>query len=433
MKNINRRGFIKTTATGIAGLSMLPWLNSCNLGANDTIRLGVIGLGQQSVFLINGFNKVPGVKVVAGADVYDVKRERFRQNVTRLHEAKELKPEADVYKDYRKLLDRQDIDVVVIATPDHWHAFQLLDAVDAGKDIYLEKPVTFTIEEGKKIVKAVRDNNIILGVGSQQRSDPNFQHAVNLVRDGKLGELTQINAWVGPTPEPYTLPVEEVPQGLDWDAWLGPNPYIHYNHRLNPPISLDPVENEQFWANWRYYQGIGGGFICDWGAHNFDIAQWALDKDNGGPVRIVPIGAEDNEHIFFEYENGLKVVNAPFTEDQNFGVKFWAGNTWVEVSRQHYAASDDALLPPEKEDGVADVPYETGTPHMVDYIESLRARKDPIAPVNAGHRSGSLGILANIATDLQRPLDWDAEKETFVNDSEADKHLGREYREGYAL
>ncbi|MFW5758987.1 MAG: Gfo/Idh/MocA family protein [Bacteroidota bacterium] len=433
MKNLSRRKFIQTSAVGLAGLSVLPWLKACQTGANDTIRLGFIGLGQQSKFLNNGFNQIPGVKIVAGADVYGIKRQRFEINVKRFQEEKEEKVEVTTYENYQDLLERKDIDAVVIATPDHWHAFQVLDAVKAGKDIYLEKPVTFTIAEGQKIVKAVRDNNLVLAVGSQQRSDENFQHAVNLVRDGKLGELTQINAWVGPTPNPYDLPEEPVPADLDWDAWLGPNPYVHYNSRLNPPISLNPVENETFWAEWRYYKEVGGGFICDWGAHNFDIAQWALDKDNGGPVRIVPAGAEDNEYIFFEYENGLKLLNAPFTEDEGFGVKFWSGDQWVEVSRKHYAASDDSLMPPEPEEKDANVPYETGTPHLVNFIECLRSRKDPIAPVNAGHRSGSLGILANIATELKRPLNWDPVNEVFVNDSEAAKHLNREYREGYSL
>jgi predicted dehydrogenase len=433
MKNLSRRSFIRTTATGLAGLSVLPLLKGCKVGASDTIRLGFIGLGQQTVYLVNGFQNIAGVKIVAGCDVYGVKRQRFENMVKSYQESTEQSVEVTLYENYQDLLAREDVDAVIIATPDHWHAIMTLDAVRAGKDIYLEKPVTFTIEEGKAIVKAVRDNNLVLAVGSQQRSDLRFQHAVNLVRDGKLGTLRKINAWVGPPPTPYDLPEEQVPSDLNWDKWLGPIPFIHYNSRLNPPISLDPPQNETFWANWRYYRETGGGFLTDWGAHNFDIAQWALNKDNGGPVQIIPAGMEGSDYIRFVYENGVVVANEPFTEDRGFGVKFWSDDAWIEVSRGHYAASDDSLLPPVEEEVDGTVPYETSTAHYTNFIDCLRSRKDPIAPVNAGHRSGSLGILGNIATDLQRPLNWDPVNERFVDDSVADTFLHREYRPGYSL
>jgi predicted dehydrogenase len=433
MKNLSRRSFIRTTATGLAGLSVLPLLKGCKVGASDTIRLGFIGLGQQTVYLVNGFQNIAGVKIVAGCDVYGVKRQRFENMVKSYQESTEQSVEVTLYENYQDLLAREDVDAVIIATPDHWHAIMTLDAVRAGKDIYLEKPVTFTIEEGKAIVKAVRDNNLVLAVGSQQRSDLRFQHAVNLVRDGKLGTLRKINAWVGPPPTPYDLPEEQVPADLNWDKWLGPIPFIHYNSRLNPPISLDPPQNETFWANWRYYRETGGGFLTDWGAHNFDIAQWALNKDNGGPVQIIPAGMEGSDYIRFVYENGVVVANEPFTEDRGFGVKFWSDDAWIEVSRGHYAASDDSLLPPVEEEVDGTVPYETSTAHYTNFIDCLRSRKDPIAPVNAGHRSGSLGILGNIATDLQRPLNWDPVNERFVDDSVADTFLHREYRPGYSL
>ena len=198
---------------------------------------------------------------------------------------------------------RSDIDAVVIATPDHWHTIMAIDACKAGKDIYLEKPITFTLKESLAVVKAVRDNNVILAVGSQQRSDHNFQHAVNMVRESSIGELKTINAFVGPAPAPYNLPEEVVPADLDWEQWLGPNQYVPYNSRLNPPVSLDPPENEKYWAEWRYFKETGGGFTCDWGAHNFDIGQWALDKDRGGPVKIIPAGFEGTEYLTYVYDN----------------------------------------------------------------------------------------------------------------------------------
>jgi predicted dehydrogenase len=432
MERISRKNFIRTTVAGTVGLSVLPLLKSCKTSVNDTIRIGIIGLGRQSVFLTEGFQQIAGVKIVAGADVYGIKRQRFEQNVRKIHESKKQSIEVKTYHNYQDLLAREDIDAVVISTPDHWHAIQTIDACKAGKDIYLEKPVTFTIHEGIKICEAVRQSNIILGVGSQQRSDPNFQHARKMVQEGKLGKLTRISAHVGPPPTPYLLPEEAIPADLDWDKWLGPNPYIHYNSRLNPPISLDPVKNETFWAEWRYFQGIGGGFLCDWGAHNFDQAQWALGMDNSGPVKVLPAGFEGQDHISFVYENGVIVANEPFTEDKGFGVKYQSEDAWIEVNRGNYIASDPSLMP-EAVDLDQEVAYETGTPHMINFIESVRARKEPIAPVEAGHRSATLANLGIIATDLNRPLDWDPVTQKFVNDPEADKHLHREYREGYKL
>lgn len=433
MKNLTRRNFLQTSIIGAAGLSMLPLFNSCKTGASDTIRMGVIGLGRQSVFLINGFNTIPGIKIVAGCDVYGVKRQRFEMMVKSHQAAKNETIEVVTYDNYKAILERTDIDAVIIATPDHWHAIIAIDACKAGKDIYLEKPLVFTIKEGIELCKTVRGNNIVLGVGSQQRSDKNFQHVRKMVQAGKIGQLEKINAWVGPPANPYDLPEEQIPADLDWDKWLGPNPYVHYNSKLNPPISLDPLEHEKFWANWRYYKETGGGFLTDWGAHNLDQASWILDKDNGGPVKIIPAGHDGYDFITFEYENGVIVSNEPFTEDKNFGVKCWGSDGWLEVSRNHIAASDDSLLPSKEAEGEGGVPYETGTPHLNNFIEAVKTRTDTIAPVEAGHRSGSLGILGNIATNLDRPLGWDPVNQTFVDDTEADTFLHREYREGYKL
>ncbi len=433
MTNFTRRRFIKTSFIGAAGLSALPLLKACSVDVNDTVRLGFVGLGQQTRFLVNGFHTIPGVKIVAGCDVYGIKRQRFEHMVKSHQEEAGESIEAKTYENYQDLLARDDIDAVIICTPDHWHALQTIDACRAGKDIYLEKPLTFTIKEGIKVVEAVRNNNLILATGSQQRSDHNFQHAVNLVREGKLGNLNRISAYVGPPPKPYDLPEETVPADLNWDKWLGPNPYVHYNSRLNPKISLDPVQNETFWAEWRYYKEVGGGFLCDWGAHNFDIGQWALDKDNSGPVEIIPGGYEEHKHITFVYDNGIKMVNEPFDEEEHFGVKFWGEDAWIEVKRGFFYASDESLMPRAVDDQDTEVPYETATPHLVDFIRAVRERKDPIANVETGHRTASLGILGNIATDLKRPLRWDPANEQFVNDPEASRFLHREYREGYSL
>jgi predicted dehydrogenase len=433
MNHYSRRGFIRTGLTGIAALSVLPYLKACSRSINDTIRLGFIGLGRQSLFLSNGFNKIPGVKIVAGCDVYGIKRLRFEQNIRMRQEEKGEQIEVTTYHNYQDLLARKDLDAVVIASPDHWHAIQTIDACKAGKDIYLEKPTTFTIEEGKKVIEAVRRNKIICAVGSQQRSDKNFQHAVKMVRDGNIGPLKKISAYVGPPPKPYDLPMETIPADLDWNEWIGPNPYVHYNQKLNPPISLIPEQNETFWAEWRYYKEVGGGFLCDWGAHNFDIGQWALGKDQSGPVEIIPAGYDGHEHITFLYDNGVVMVNEPIDEKKSFGVKFWSDDAWIEVRRGRYEASDDSLLPPPKEDTGDAVPYETATPHLLDFIAALRENRDPFVPIETGHKTASLGILGNIATDFARPLKWNPQTESFINDTDAEKCLHRQYRDGYKL
>jgi predicted dehydrogenase len=229
MQNTSRRRFIKQTVVGTTGIAVLPLFQSCKVAASDTIRFGIIGLGQQAMNLMMGFSRISGIKVVAGADVYGIKRERFQKRMDDYYQEVGESVEVKTYKNYKELLDRSDIDAVVIATPDHWHTIMAIDACKAGKDIYLEKPITFTLKESLAVVKAVRDNNVILAVGSQQRSDHNFQHAVNMVRESSIGELKSINAFVGPAPAPYNLPEEVVPADLDWEQWLGPNQYVHYN------------------------------------------------------------------------------------------------------------------------------------------------------------------------------------------------------------
>lgn len=433
MKDQSRRRFIKQTLVGATAITAMPLLQSFKVGANDTIRVGIIGLGQQAMNLMRGFARIPGIQIVAGADVYGIKRERFEKRMKDFYDKQNVSVEVKTYKNYKEVIDRKDIDAVVIATPDHWHALMAIDACKAKKDIYLEKPLTFTIKESLAVVKAVRDNDVILAVGSQQRSDHNFQHAVKMVQESAIGKLRNINAYVGPAPDPYNLPEEVIPADLDWNQWLGPLPYVHYNSRLNPPVSLDPPLNERYWAEWRYFKETGGGFTCDWGAHNFDIGQWGLDMDRGGPVKIIPEGHIETEHLTYVYANGVTMSNKAWDEKKTRGIKFWGSDGWIEVSRGRYAASDDSLLPAGYNDKNKGLLYESGTSHLDNFVESVRSRKDPIANVETGQRTCVTCILGNIASDLQRPVKWDPETQYFVNDPEAEKYYHREYRIGYKL
>ena len=434
-KGVSRRQFLGTAAIGMAAVAMFSPLAGCKQKvADNDLKIGFIGMGQQAMFLLNGFLQIPGVKVVAGCDVYGVKRQRFEKKVNAFYKKAGKEVEIKTYEKYQDILNRPDINAVVIAVPDHSHAMIAIAACKAGKDVYLEKPMTFTIKEGQELRRAVRENNRILAVGSQQRSDPNFQHAVNLVQTGALGQMEKVNAYVGAPPKPYDLAEETLPADLNWDLWLGSLPMpIHYNSQLNPPITIEPEQNEQFWGGWRWYKEMGGGFTTDWGAHMFDIAQWGLGMDKSGPVEISPIG-DGTEFMQFKYANGVVMTSEPFNEQKTKGVKFIGKDGWLEVSREHFLASDDKFLPPAKAGGDTG-PYETKIPHQINFIEAVRDRKDPIVPVEIGHSSCTVCTLGNIACELKRTIKWDPATETFVDDADgaATKMLHYEYRSGWNL
>jgi predicted dehydrogenase len=430
----SRRRFIGSTVAGIAGAMLIPAAAGCKSakGKGD-IRLGFIGMGRQSMFLLDGFIKIPGVQVVAGCDVYGIKRKRFEKRVKAFYAQAGREAKVETYEKFEELLARQDIDAVVIAVPDHSHARVAIAACRAGKDVYLEKPMTFTIREGQELQKVVRETGRILGIGSQQRSDPNFQHAVKLVQDGALGKITLVNAYVGAPPTPYNLPEEPVPADLNWDLWLGSLPMpIHFNNELDPPISLDPEEDEKIWGAWRWYKEMGGGFTTDWGAHMFDIAQWGLGMDRNGPVEISPIG-DGTEYMSFKYASGTVMTSEPFNTEKTKGVKFWGEKGWIEVARGFFNASDKQFYAPEtaKTEG----PYETKIPHQINFIESVKSRMDPAVPVEVGHSSCTVCNLGNIACELKRTIKWNPETQTFSDDADgaATKLMHYEYRSGWKL
>ncbi len=428
----SRRRFLGASALGIAGLAVLPAMTGC-AAADTDLKIGFIGLGRQGMFLLDGFLKIPGVTAVAACDVYGIKRKRFERRVNAFYTKAGKTVKVETYEKYGDLLKREDINAVVIAVPDHSHAYVAIAALKAGKDVYLEKPMTFTIKEGQELRKVVRETGRVFGLGSQQRSDPNFQHAVNLVQTGAIGKITNVKAYVGAPPKPYDLPEEKLPEDLNWDLWLGPLPNpIHYNQELDPIITLDPEVNEKTWGGWRWYKEMGGGFTTDWGAHMFDIAQWGLGMDKNGPVEISPIG-DGSEYISWKYANGVVMTSEPFDEKKTKGVKFIGEKGWIEVSRGYFNASDPKFIPEEKPK--SDGPYETKIPHQVNFIEAVKSRKDPVVPVEIGHSSCTVCNLGNIACDLKRTIKWNPETETFVDDMDgaATKKLHYEYRAGWKL
>ena len=396
---------------------------------NDKINIGFIGLGQQAIHLVNGFLTIPEVRVIAGCDIYDIKRNRFVERVNKYYGEKGIKNKLDMYIKYEDLLAREDIDAVVIATPDHWHAAIAIAACKAGKDVYLEKPLTFTVYEGQRLIEAVRANNRILQVGSMQRSMAEFIHAANVVREGKLGKISTIYAYAGEGPLPYTLETSAAPAGLDWERWVGPLPaewLNKYNHTLNP--LLNEKGKDECWGAWRWYQGLGGGFTTDWGAHMFDIAQWCLGKDGSAPTEILPPSASPYESLTYRYDNGIEMIHKNVGHGQS--VKIYGENGWIMVKRGQFLASSPEFMPTDVDQKAV---YETNVPHYQSFIDSIRSRRDPSVPVEVGHSSCVVCTIGNIAYELNRPLEWNPIVQKFMGDAEANSKLHYEYREPYKL
>ena len=443
---MQRRDFLRYSALGAAAATLapvsgigMPAAPKKSVSKNEKVRMGFIGLGQQAMYLLSGFMSMDDVRVIAGCDVYDVKRDRFVKRVTKYYQEKgEKKVKVDVYEDYQDLLARPDIDAVVIATPDHQHAVIAIAACKAGKDVYLEKPLTLTIYEGQQLVKAVRKYNRILQVGSQQRTSEEFIHAAHLAREGELGAIRKLKVYVGrndvnptsPAPAPCNLPRMAVPAGLNWDKWLGPLPTSVYYHSDLDPIVSDE-HDEQLWGAWRWYKVSGGGLMTDWGAHMFDVAQWALGKDGSGPVEVIPPGYSFYDHLTYKYDNGVIVTEEPF-DGTTPGVQIYGDDGWVKVSRGKFEASDKKFDMPVSM-GDDNVPYETKVGHHRIFIESIKSRIDPNVPVETGHTSCTVCNLGNIAMELGRPVVWNPIVQKFMHDEEATRLLHYDYRPGYSL
>lgn len=431
---LSRLDFLRASALGAVAMTF-PTLSAAaeatkkakKTGANDFINIAFIGLGQQSVYLKNGFISIPDVRIVAACDVYDIKRNRFEQQVNKYYAEKGIKQKLDMYIDFEDILARPDIDAVVISTPDHQHARIAIAACKAGKDVYLEKPLTFTVYEGQRLIEAVRANNRILQTGSMQRSSSEFIHAANVVREGRLGKVRLIEAYVGAGPKPYNLPQQEVPAGLDWEKWLGPlSTKFYYNHELNPLIKENG--RDECWGAWRWYQGLGGGFTTDWGAHMFDVAQWCIGKDGSGPTEVLPPAASLHKCLTYRYDNGIEVIQKSFGYGQ--AVRVHGENGWIIVKRGKFLASSEDLMPTKVEQNAV---YETNVGHHQAFINSIKSRRDPNVPVEVGHSSCTMCNIGNIAYELNRPLQWNPIVEKFMNDDEANSKLHYAYREPYTL
>lgn len=386
------------------------------LAPSDRINLGYIGLGRQAWGLVNAINGPKETLVLAACDVDSKKMAHFIGLADKANE-KKVKATVKGYKFYREILERKDIDAVVIATPDHWHAQIAVDAAKAGKDIYCEKPLALTIAEGRAMVNATRKYKRVFQTGSMQRSWPDFRKAVELVRNGYIGKVKEVNVSVGPPPRENDFPTLETPDYIDWDMWIGPSPYNGYS-----PVLANPMGAAE-WALWREYRNFGGGYITDWGAHMFDIVQWALDMDNGGPVKFVPPSTPATSGCYFEYANGIKVTHTKWGEGN--AIQFIGSEGTLEVSRSFLRSTPESIVKIEIK--ANDKRVYNSPNHYQDWVDAIKKRSKPICDVEVGHRTSSLCNAVNIAYELQRPLKWNPAKEIF-DDAAANMMRTRAYR-----
>ena len=434
MKNhaLSRRKFIRQSAAATAAVSVFTIIPRNVLGKgfippSDKVNLGFIGTGKLIHELLPRFAELEDVMILAGCDVDKKKIQWFKDAVEKFYTEKTGKTDyinLAKYELYEELLERQDIDAVMVATPDHWHAIASIAAIKAGKDVYCEKPLTHRIKEGRAMVNAARKYDRVVQTGTMQRSWKDFRHACELVRNGYLGEIKQVLVSVGDPPVDCNLGGEPVPEYLNWDRWLGPAQMRPYN-----PVLAPPIEDED-WPNWRNYNEFGGGGMTDWGAHMFDIAQWGLGTDETGPVQILPPKkAKAKRGVKYIYANGVKMIHKNFR--RGWAVRFKGTEGTLDVSREFLDSKPASIAKQELKD--TDKRLYFSDNHYNNWIQSIKKRSRPVADVEIGHRTASICNLGNICYRLRRPLEWDPDKEEFKNDPEANKLLTKDYRAPYIL
>jgi myo-inositol 2-dehydrogenase/D-chiro-inositol 1-dehydrogenase len=427
---MQRRVFIRTTATTVMAAALCNgrvWGQS----PSETIQLGVIGCGRQARNNILNFMAREGVNGTRFMAVCDVDRKRARkiaELIEQRYREAGLRHRVRIHDSAEALVSDPGIDAVQIATPDHTHAALAMAAVAAGKDVYLEKPLTYTIAEGQALVRAVRAQGRVLQTGSQQRSSGYFHTICQLAAAGRLGQIEAVEVRI-PTDQGEALfePMA-VPEELDYAAWLGTAQKVPYTEkRVHPQADYSR-------PGWMQIEDYGHGMITNWGAHMLDVVQWGLRMDASGPVEVqaeadYPERGIWNVHTRItgtsRYANGveLRLVAIPQGSPEQPGVRFIGTEGWAKADRGQFEASDRELLRWRPGDG--EVTLKRSSCHYQDFIQAIRSRTDPVAPVEVGHRSNTLCLLHAISAKLGRPVRWDPRGETFVDDPEAQRFLSR--------
>ena len=446
-----RRRFLQGVATAGAATILVPTTNRAfgQRSANDRPVFATIGLRNQGWAITQKSFSFADFAALADID----------SNVLGIHVEKtdmEQGRKPDAYKDYRKVLDRKDIDAVMIATPDHWHTKIVVEAMYAGKDVYCEKPLTLTIDEGKLIEKVVKETGRVVQVGTMQRteSDLHFLKALALVRQGRIGTVKRVTCGIGGMPASPVIPTAPVPEGLDWDFWLGPAPSVPY--RALPELregyggGVPLYSNAHYsFRNWHEYSG---GTITDWGAHHVDIACWAIGASDMGPSKVTPVDFT----LPVEYKDGHPLVDDQYnvatsfriradmpnevelilTNEGDNGILFEGteGRFFVNRGRISGKPVENLQDDPLPEGAIEEV-YggKVSENHTANFIESMRSRKQPISDVWSHNRMLEICHLANIAMRLDRELNWDPVRREIVDDAQANLFLARESRKEYEI
>ncbi|NJB84660.1 putative dehydrogenase [Lewinella marina] len=424
----NRRTFLRQSAVAAAGLTFIPSYLSAGIGgdrSSNDLAVGLIGCGRQGLGLARNLAAVAGTRLVAACDVHPAKLKHFLEQARERTESNGSGSATPVasYADYRALLEHEGLDAVIVATPDHQHATICVAALDRGLHVYCEKPLAHTVEEGRSMVEATRRNGKVLQTGSMQRSMFNFQKAVEVIQAGHLGEVKEILVSVGPPPIPFDLEGHPLPAGVDWSSWIGPTVDRPYHPDLLPPIDAD------YWGRWRNYAEFGGGMVTDWGAHMFDIVQWALDKDDTGPIAFYPPLEENPQQgLTMFYADGTRVEHRDFGRGN--AVRFIGSEGSLDVARGFIDSTVPGLL------SYADMrhraPVHALVSHLTNFVECVRTGAVPICPAETGHRTASVCTLTNIAYRLGRPLEWNPDTERVQGDARANRLLGDAYRDSLA-
>jgi len=393
---------------------------------SDRIALAMVGLGSMGLRHVKGFLQEGDCQIVAVCDV-DATRRKVAAKLVNDHYRSRACREVH---DFQNLLPDPDVDALCVAVPDHWHAVIGIHAARAGKDVYGEKPLARTIAEGRALVRAVRRAGIVWQMGSWQRSTTHFRRACELVRNGRIGTLQRVEVGIGVGPTIGPQPPMPVPQGFDYDLWLGPAPFAPY------------TEKRCHW-NFRWILDYSGGQVTDWGAHHIDIAHWGMGADRTGPIEVFGEGAfpdglwdaATTYRFTCRYRSGLEMLVA----SNNFirqGVRFIASHRWVHVTRAGLAASDPAILKEKigpNETHLASPHEGHRQGHRRNFLDCVRTRREPLTPVEVGHHSLIPAHLGNIAMILRRPIRWDPEAERTIGDPEAARMLSRPMREPWHL
>jgi predicted dehydrogenase len=438
-KNVNRREFFKKATTLAAGAVVFPYvIRSSALGKagrvapSNRIVVGCIGNGIRGGHHLSAFLDEADVQVAAVCDVKSTAREAARNQANR-HYGNES---CAGYNHFQELLARDDIDAVSIATNDHWHVLHAVAAVRAGKDIYVEKPLGMTLDELKVLRSAVKQHGRVFQFGTQQRSDRNFRFACELVQNGRIGTLqtTTVGVHAGAAERSglKTYSPEPVPEGFDYALWLGPAPEAPFT----PKRVINP--------HWFHISDYSLGYVSGWGVHHIDIAQWGNGTELTGPVAMEGTAQFPSDDalcdnpvswdVHFKYANGLTMRFAgsgPGFEGVRHGITFQGTDGWIWVNREGIEAQPESLL--QEKIGPDEVHLPVSDHHMRNFIDCIKTRSETICPIEIAVRSDSVCQLGWIAFQLQRKLQWDPEKEEFVNDMQANRMLKRTMRQPWSL